>query len=297
MDKAVFVFTPSHAQHEHLEMILDSIARHMSIPYQFCLFTDRISDEFSSKHDLVVKIISEADLTKLEDLYYREGRADIPAFSAYAQFVLPRYFSEYNSFIYMEVDQIVRADLAPLWLECIKKESPLSAAAFLDDDYVSTTVDSFNRIHPKAKCFNTGVLYVDVDFWLSHNFESLCFNELVIQKKLYGKRLDFYAQGAINNALHEYICEFSWLYNVPGFGSVRGISLDVINSAKVLHWTGPLKPWKEDGLYKDLYFDDSRLKNDSDYVVRFAVLRDFKIRFKRFVRDMIREYFPFLKYR
>ncbi len=288
MEKAVFIFTPSHMQQQYLEYVFDSIAKHISIPYQFCLFTDKVRDNFKSKHDVIVKIVSDEDHDKLKALYFKEGRGDIPAFSAYAQLIMPRYFTEYTSFIYMEVDQIVRGDLKPLWASCEQSGSALAAAAFLDDDYVRTTVDSFNRVSPGAKCYNTGVLYVDTKQWLAMGFEEKCFKEVSLQKESYGKRLDYYAQGALNNALHSYIREIDQKYNLPGFGSVRGISSDVINEAKVLHWTGPRKAWAENGLYKDLYYSDEALRNEEDYTLSFPYLSLLKIKFKRTVRNIFR---------
>ena len=265
MKEAVFIFTPSHMQQQYLEPVFDSIAKHISIPYKFCLFTDKVNEDFSSKYDIVIKTINDEDLSKLNELFFREGRGDIPAFSAYAQFVLPRYFSEFKHFVYLEVDQTVRVDLADLWEECLRNKAPLAAAPYIDNFLNPTTIESFDNIHPNATCFNTGVLFVDSEFWNSNNLESMCFNELKIQKEMEGKRLDFYAQGAINNALHEYIYELSWLYNVQGVGSIQGISRKVLESAKILHWTGRRKPWKDDGLYKDLYYDDPKLKNEDDY--------------------------------
>lgn len=289
MNEAVFVFTPSYRQHIHLENVLDSIAKNISIPYKFCLFTDKLNEDFDSKYDVLIKLVEANDLADMEALYFKEGRADIPAFSAYAQFVLPRYFPEFENFIYMEVDQYVCKDVAPLWKECIDKKMILGASAFLDDDFVETTTTSFDKIHPGKKCFNTGVLFVNTKYWLENSFEKLCFAEAELQKKSNGKRLQFYAQGAIVNSLHNYITEFSWKYNTPCFGSVRGISPEIIDSAVVMHWTGPLKPWCESGLYKDIYFSDVSLKNPDDYYIRYAILNKMKIKFKRFVRFVLRK--------
>ena len=288
MDKAIFIFTPSHRQQQYLEYVFDSIANFISIPYQFCLFTDKLNDNFTSKYNIDIRIVNKEDLNLLEKNYYPEKRSDIPAFSAYAQFLIPKYFSNYDAFIYMEVDQIVKGDLANLWNMCIEKSVPLAAAAFLDDDFARITVESFNNIHPGAKCFNTGVLYVDVKFWLKYGLEDLCFKELAIQKVSEGTRLDFYAQGAINNALHLFIYEIPWVYNTPGFGSVRGIPTKIIENAKILHWTGPRKPWCEDGLYKDLFYSDEKLKKVQDYKLPHRNLKILFFKFKRFLKLIIK---------
>ena len=232
----------------------------------------------------MIKTINKEESKKMQKLYFREGRADIPAFSAYAPFVIPRYFSEFNHFIHMEVDQVARADLAPLWEYCVTNKLHLAAAPFLNHLLKRSTVNSFDSIHPGATCFNTGVLFVDTKNWIDNRFESLCFKELELQQESCGKRLDFYAQGAINNALHSSIHEISWPYNVQGIGSMQGIKKKLLDEAKVLHWTGTRKPWN-DGLYKDLYYDDVRLKNPKDY--KSNRIKEIYI--------LLRSYFSFLK--
>ena len=283
MEKAIFIFTPSHQQQKYLERMLDSISENISIPHQFCLFTDELNIDFYSKYDILIKTINNEDLTKMQNAYFKENRGDIPAFSAYAQFVLPRYFSEFEKFIYLEVDQIVQGDIAPLWRYCINSGKPLSAVEFYGENLKPSTVKSFNNIHPGQRCFNTGVLFVDVLFWLEHDFEALCFKELELQQVQNGKRLDFYAQGAINNALHEYIQLLSIKYNYPCLGSVRGLPRKQLMSAILLHWTGPRKPWSSNGLYKDLYYKDKKYYNWKNYYSFDFLLNTYKVQIKKII--------------
>jgi lipopolysaccharide biosynthesis glycosyltransferase len=273
MQKAIFVFTPSQQQQHLLERVLDSIAKHISIDYEFCLFTDTLNGDFKSKYEINIKEISKEDLELLQRVYVKEGRADIPAFSAYAQFLIPRYFSEYQSFLYMEVDQIVRKDLAAFWVDCVSRQLILAAVAFYDHNFYRTAPYSFKRLFGNATCFNTGVLYVDSRTWIDRGFECRCLEEAGRQKLENGTYYDFYAQGAINHALHEFITEIPLLYNVTGLGHLRGLRKEMLDTAAVLHWTGPRKPWRHDGLYRELYFDDVTLQIRSDYDVTFRRAR------------------------
>jgi lipopolysaccharide biosynthesis glycosyltransferase len=266
MQKINIIFTPSKEQQQHLENVLDSIVAHLSIPVQFFLFTDFLQDSFYSKYPIIIKTISNKDLEKCKKLFYKEKRGDIPPFSAYAQIFLPKYFPELDNFLYMEVDQTVRGDLAPLWIECVSKEYCLAASIFLDDYFLPKSIDSFQLLYPNAKMYNTGVFFVNTNKWKLNNFEMLCIEEIELQKTTNGKRFDFYAQGAINNALHKYINEVPWIYNTTGLGHLIGISNKIINNAIVLHWTGPHKPWTSNGLYKDLYYGNPELYNYKDYL-------------------------------
>ncbi|CAE8692735.1 unnamed protein product [Polarella glacialis] len=47
-----------------------------------------------------------------------------------------------------------------------------------------------------------------------------------------------------------------WLdeaWNVDGLGHKKNQSVEMIAAAKILHWTGPLKPWHPNGLRKELW--------------------------------------------
>jgi lipopolysaccharide biosynthesis glycosyltransferase len=81
-------------------------------------------------------------------------------------------------------------------------------------------------------------------------------NECKIQKDTQGNRFEFYAQGAMNNALHEYVIDLGFEYNVTGLGFKCDYDPSILNNAVILHWSGSRKPWHINGKYKELYYSN-----------------------------------------
>ena len=42
-------------------------------------------------------------------------------------------------------------------------------------------------------------------------------------------------------------------WNFTGLGWERKLSRDALSKAYILHWSGPRKPWLEEGLYKSYW--------------------------------------------
>ncbi|MEA5620672.1 glycosyltransferase [Cronbergia sp. UHCC 0137] len=256
---AVFVFSPGENHIRYLERVFDSIADTIRIDFKFCVFLPRTDIKVKSKYPICTKTISPEDIILCQDLYYQEGRADIPSFAAYAQLFLPKYFSEYSSFLFMEVDQIVRKDLAPLWQQCVNDDVKLGAVRSqgVDGSYLAPP-DSFKKLHPDGCYHNMGVVYVNTNYWNQNDFFNKCIYELKLQKDSSGERLDFYAQGAMNNAIHQYVSDLDHKYNVTGLGYQENIQKEILEGAAILHWSGSRKPWHPDGMYKNFYYNNYR---------------------------------------
>lgn len=255
-EKAVFVFSPGENHLRYIEPVLDSIVKNLTVPYQFCVLLPAEKCGLQSKYPILKKVISESDLKKCEDWYWQEGRADIPPFAAYAQLFIPTYFSEFPALLFMEVDQIVKGDLASLWRQCLHENIKLGAVRSQAADGSFGFADSFKRLHPAGRYYNMGVVFVNTKAWNDLDFSVRCIEELLLQKKQRGWRLEFYTQGAMNNALHEYVTDLDYRYNVTGLGYKEDILEDHLKSGVILHWSGSRKPWCRNGLYKEYYYNN-----------------------------------------
>lgn len=253
-DQVVFAFSPGENHLCHLEHVLDSIARYLTLPYQVCVLLPSEACVLESKHPILKKVISQEDLALCQDWYWQEGRTDIPPFAAYAQLFLPKYFEEFPAFLFMEVDQIVRGDLAQLWSKCNRDRMKIAAVRSYTAIGQWWSADSFKKLNPGGSYYNMGVVYLNTSAWLTEGFTDRCIEELEIQKKQEGKRLEFYAQGAMNNALHEEVTNLDLQYNVTGLGYREDIPTDNLENGIILHWSGSRKPWLSNGLYKKYYY-------------------------------------------
>lgn len=255
INKAVFVFAPGENHLCYLDRVFQSIDKHISIDYGFCVLLPDENSSVCSKFPVKTKVISESDLKVCDSVYFREGRADIPAFATYAQLLIPKYFSEYSKILFMEVDQIVQKDLAKFWHQCFSEDIKLGAVRSRNSDgSFANPPELFRKVVPGGAYYNMGVVLVDTLFWNENSFTDRCFSECKIQKECHGDRFNFYAQGAMNNALHEYVTDLGFEYNVTGLGYKKDYDQETLKTAVILHWSGPRKPWELDGLYKEWYF-------------------------------------------
>lgn len=254
-------------------MVCNSIRHYCSGNINFYLFTDKIIDKSKIPSGVKVKLISPEDQSSLDEVYYKEGRGDIPSFAAYAQFLLPRYFNELDHLLYLEVDQIVKGDLSSQYQKFVVENHVLSAVHFQDHKFRRAKIKSFKRQFKNQAYFNTGVLFMNVHKCLGIDFEKKCIHQAFKQISNAGMNYDYYAQGAINNAVGHYIYEIGKEYNLTGFGHLCGIPEDLIKQAIILHWTGPRKPWSKNGLYKDLYYQNREFKNSDDYIDNMSIFK------------------------
>lgn len=52
---------------------------------------------------------------------------------------------------------------------------------------------------------------------------------------------------------HDEACKLPYRWNVDGLGHRLNYPKHVLTEGGLFHWTGPLKPWKEDGVNRLLW--------------------------------------------
>lgn len=242
----------------HLETVCKSLLKQVSIPIHFCILTN--NEENIPKISLILELFSKnytikslliEDLELLNFFYLPEERTDIAKFG-YSQLLFPKYFTNFKKILFLEPDQIVRSDLAYFWREIWEKDIKLCA---VDYKIGSKTMATLTKLYPGriVKCYNAGVMIVDTEFWINNDFTGLCFDVVKKQKDTNGTYYDYYAEGAINVALQTYIVEADPKFNTCNLGWSKNIDKKIIEKGIILHWNGPQKPWKPDGLYKSYY--------------------------------------------
>lgn len=257
----VYAFAPGSNHIPYLEPIIKSILRNCKgATSHFCILLPCEQESIPVHANCTFKIISNDDLDLCKRLYFQEGRADIPPFAAYSQLMLPRYFQEYEKILFLEVDQIVQHDLSRLWEMIIREDVKLGAVRTLDGqtgDYIKTSDHYFIEDNPMASYYNTGVFLFDTEHWIANGLEARCLKYVKKQQQSEGQTYMFYAQGAINCALHDQITDLDPVFNWTGLGWRDGIPSHLLEKASILHWNGPSKPWLEDGKYKAYFLKAS----------------------------------------
>jgi len=260
----VYAFSTGRNHAPFLRPVIQSILKNCTGPKpHFCILLPPGQTQIDIGYDCTVRIISDDDFRLCEKNYFQEGRADIPPFAAYSQLMIPRYFPSFSKILFLEVDQVVQHDLLPLWQLIYSKDIKLGAVRSLDGKTGllnhKVSDEFFASSYPNSKYYNMGVFLFDTQYWISDNLEKRCMSFVAKQIESQGHSYKFYAQGAMNCALHDDITDMDSIYNWTSLGFRNDIPSDLLDKAAILHWSGPLKPWHENGLYKKYYLKETGL--------------------------------------
>jgi lipopolysaccharide biosynthesis glycosyltransferase len=173
--------------------------------------------------------------------------------------------SHWGRVIYLDVDTISRASIEELWK--MPLEGQLVGAA--QDDYVPTVASRYGvqgwqelGIDDDTPYFNSGVLLVDLDAW-----RKLAMHEEAV-RYIEDNRHDILQsdQEALNAVVKGEWLNIGTEWNVTNYWRKserrNGRNADILNNAKIRHFTGPLKPWVSGGATvpdAGIFFDHLKL--------------------------------------
>lgn len=244
-----YAFTPGNYGQIVISTI-NSIKKNCIKDSTFCiLLSPQDKDIITDCNKTIIKRISDEDWEKCQRWYYAESyRTDITA-QNYLPFLVPRYFSEFAKILLLETDQVVQKDLSDLWSMAYTKNIKIGI--------VKPINSQTGKVDHNRSDYNTGVILIDMQYWINSYIENKCFDYVKKQFDTQGTLYRYYSQGAISRTLHKYCIKDIYLldstYNYSGLGWIENIPDELINDAHILHWTGPRKPWLPNGLYKEYY--------------------------------------------
>lgn len=156
----------------------------------------------------------------------------------FARFWLPIYFFEVKYGLYLDADMIVNHDILELQTLCNFNEYNIWCVR-----------NESTRPH---QIFNAGMYYLNLEFWRENNLTENCLEIMKKHKKSKNGLFGLGTQPIINILFENKWGELSSEWNVLGLGH-KVVDIDILTSGKILHWNGPLKPWSENGRYKEYY--------------------------------------------
>jgi lipopolysaccharide biosynthesis glycosyltransferase len=167
-----------------------------------------------------------------------------------APYVLPQ---DWDRVLYLDCDLVVLSDLSALYdYPCDGKA--ILAIRDMEIGQVSAPAGVYNYaemgISPDAHYFNAGVILMNLDLWRRDNLTPRIIDYL----KTHKESMHYWDQGAMNAVLHD-----SWTEVDPGWNQHRGILFphlrkglgysraawkEILYQPKIVHYTGPEKPWQ-----------------------------------------------------
>lgn len=182
--------------------------------------------------------------------------ADLPCYGSYPlgpiiRLLIPRYLQNTtNKVLYLDADMLCFGSVREL------RDIDLNhviAAVIADDEEMTSKPQIAALQLPHPEYFNSGVMLINIGEWLANDVEHLT------MKTLFSRRSRFMDQDVLNIALNgktHYIDE-KWNHRIH---LVAGLShghrtLNPIDDVRLVHFTGPTKPWHNWCLHdaKDLF--------------------------------------------
>lgn len=189
----------------------------------------------------------------------------------FARFLLHVFLPSLPRVVYLDVDIVVKGNLAELYhMPTSLGGAGTIAAVRRTHQNLRTYVDVLQPAVPtwlpsEALSFNAGVMVVDLLRWRERRASDLIAEWIALNIK---RRLWLHGtQPPLLLLFHDEIIPLDWTWNVDGLGHRLNYPKDVLRNANILHWTGPLKPWRHHGVNRKLW-EPYTLEYCPDYSVR-----------------------------
>ncbi|ODT22467.1 MAG: hypothetical protein ABS35_14695 [Kaistia sp. SCN 65-12] len=174
--------------------------------------------------------------------------------ATYARLFLPDLLPEHDRAIYLDSDAVVIGDLEPLWAFDLGDDL---LAGVVDPGMLPDTLQKFGV--PPGQYVNAGVLLMNLERWRSEGIGARCVDQLM-------RHPDFELadQTAINIVAKGRIRHLDRRFNFFAATPMPTKDADL----RVLHFTGPDKPWQKAGLPLGGIFDAYRRDSGAAIAVR-----------------------------
>jgi lipopolysaccharide biosynthesis glycosyltransferase len=173
----------------------------------------------------------------------------------FARFNFHNEFPNLDKIIYLDVDMIVKAPIEELYYTCMDSMYPLSAVGtrnFRNSDDIYEECKKMYNLKNEYSYFNAGVYFTSLQYWRKNGVKDKIIEIMKKHKKSEKGLFKLGTQPILNIvfANNFQILDKSW--NTEGLG-YKKVKPEIINKAKILHWTGKQKPWLKNGRYKNLW--------------------------------------------
>lgn len=177
----------------------------------------------------------------------------------FVRFVLHELLPDLQRVVYLDVDVVVRGDLTALYQTSLltgKDDGSTLAAVQRTNQPLRLYVDVLqpslpNWLPSEAASFNAGVMVIDLVRWRQRNAVRLVAQWLSLntQRRLWSHG----SQPPLLLLFYDEVAPLHWSWNIDGLGHRLNYPKDILREANLLHWTGPLKPWRHHGVNRKLW--------------------------------------------
>jgi lipopolysaccharide biosynthesis glycosyltransferase len=240
---------------QHLAVMLTSLLknRKKERPIHFFILYGELSTNSIAKLKRTVGRFNaqitflKVDVKLFENFALSSGGQKYISREAYYRILIPELLGEeITKTLYLDCDLIVRADISKLWNINIDNYD----LAAVDESRVLSKQDRQIRMDrlslpSKSYYFNSGVLLMNLKRWREKNISS----EVIQFITENPEKLGLLDQDALNAVLNNRWLRLKdkWNYTTD---HTKKLSLE---KAKIIHFTGPYKPWNSNSSFKKEY--------------------------------------------
>lgn len=172
---------------------------------------------------------------------------------SYVRFYLAEYLPEVSRALWIDIDVIIKHDIAPLYRMTMKHSlaAPSSPKAF-GWDYFTTfwmPTGSNHLLHDTSlPPMIPGLMLVDLAQWRAHNISKQLEDWTMM---LHGTWWDLLPLNLLFQGRYDVV---DWRWSVCGLGENSFLPRRCIDEAKLLHFSGRFKPWTPTARRSDLWY-------------------------------------------
>ena len=216
-------------------VLISCVLRHVSAPVRFHLLSTGISDDSIASLRSLFRPGSQHGLDVYNNLAITFPLSPHCAHisrDTYLRFLLPEVLVGIDKVIYLDIDILVRGDIAPLWNADI---GTAAIAGVVEEQMFTNGYPQSIGMKPGAPYFNAGVLLMNL-----LKIRQLNLPERWKQIAAKGE-FRFLDEDIINIACEGMFAELSmfWNFNMYYYRVYKAQK----RKAKIIHFTGPEKPW------------------------------------------------------
>ena len=166
--------------------------------------------------------------------------------------------------LYVDVDIIVQANIAPLWQEEVvplHRDDKLLAAvprtavplqAFISSVALGLYLNQTNHaMDPLSPSFNAGLYLLNLRKWRERNFVTQA--EYWMRENTKQKLWTLGTQPVLHMLAYDDWIYLPSLWNLDGLGYRKNFLQKTLVAAHALHWSGASKPWDKSNKYHQLW--------------------------------------------
>lgn len=231
-------------------------------------------------------INSTFDLIYIDDTIIKEDAivSGHISLSAYYRIYLPKILPLHiNKVLYVDVDIVVKKDLGVLWEKSIVNHSHFA----VEDKGFSDLYKQNLMMENNSKYFNSGILFINLNYWRENNI----FEKCIIFLKNYKNRIQLHDQDVLNSILCNQWKELPYAYNAQESIFRKDLPLyrnkNYLNAyfnPIIIHFTGGghSKPWYKECRHElkneyAYYYYKSKMFNNPIWIRLYRI--DFKLTF------------------